>query len=187
MNKFSAIIIILFCFNTAFCQNSDKRFFEFGIDLQQYPTGFLTGLRAEFGPKAHHSFDLRIGFNSLDHMDFGVQDSEIGGGFGGSLGYRYYFNEMHKNWFIGPRVDFWNNIVDWQQIMEDTNELIAEGTSNLLVVQPTLIGGYRWQFNEHFALTPTLAAGFEINAITDGEEIGQGAILLWGLNITYRL
>ena len=99
------------------------------------------------GLKAHHAIDIRLGYNGLDHEDFGVHDSEIGGGFGGSFGYRYYFNEFHKNWFLGARFDLWNNKVDWQDFDDNAMDLLAEGTSNLLVLQPTLIGGFRWQFN----------------------------------------
>jgi hypothetical protein len=40
-----------------------------------------------------------VGYNLLDHKDFGVQESEKGGGFGFTLGYRYYFKPENKKWF----------------------------------------------------------------------------------------
>ena len=63
---------------------------------------------------------------------------------------------------------------------------IAEGVSDIFVLQPTILVGYHWMFREHFVLTPTAAFGAEINIITDGADIGQGPILLLGANLTYR-
>jgi hypothetical protein len=40
-----------------------------------------------------------VGCNLLNHKDFGVQESEKGGGFGFTLGYRYYFKPENKKWF----------------------------------------------------------------------------------------
>lgn len=185
--KFVFFIFSLFIgLNTAFSQESQNKYLELGLEVQQYPTGFLLGARGEIGLKTHHAIDFRLGYNVLDHEDFGVHDSEIGGGFGGSVGYRYYFNPEHKNWFVGARTDLWNNEVDWFDLDPDSGEVIAEGTSNIFVLQPTILGGYRWAINPHLALAGTLAAGAEINIVTNGAEIGQGPILLWGLSFTYR-
>ncbi len=186
MHKIFIILFFLLGTSLANGQESSARIVEIGADFQKYPTGVLIALRAEFSLKRHHAIDTRIGYNGLDHLDFGVHDSEIGGGFGGSLGYRYYFKDTHSKWFIGARVDLWNNVIDWIDLDPNTEEPIAEGVSDVFVLQPTAVFGYHWLFHEHFALTPTVAAGAEINIITDGAEVGQGLILLLGANFTYR-
>lgn len=187
MEKLYALLLLLVSFNMINAQESNSKYLEFGIEAQRYPTGYLTGLRAELGLTLHHALDFRIGYNGLDHEDFGVHDSEIGGGFGGSIGYRYYFKPERENWFLGLRTDLWFNEIDWKDFAPNTSELIEASTTDVYVLQPTLIGGYRWAFHEHFALTPTVAVGAEINIITNGENVGQGPIFLLGLNFTYRL
>jgi len=181
MKKLSLCFALFVWMNTLFGQETNEKYFELGLEGQQYPTGYLFGARAEIGLASHHALDFRIGYNALDHKDFGVHDTEEGGGFGGTIGYRYYFNPEHESWFVGARTDVWFNKVDWTDLEPE-----AESSTDVVVLQPTLIGGYRWAFNDHFALTPTLAFGAEINIVTDGEEVGQGAIFLWGLNLTYR-
>ncbi|MGK0365875.1 MAG: hypothetical protein ACI85O_002945 [Saprospiraceae bacterium] len=32
-------------------------------------------------------------------------------------------------------------------------------------------------------ITPTLAFGAEVNVKTKGEEVGQGTVVLWGVNL----
>ncbi len=185
MKNIYLILTFFTLVNTAIGQEANGKYFEIGIEVQQYPTGSLSGIRGEVGLTNHHALDFRIGYNGLDHKDFGVHNTEVGGGFGGSVGYRYYFKPAHKNWFVGIRTDLWFNEVDWTDPVPDSNDLL-EGVTNVVVLQPTAIGGYRWALNDHFAITPTAAFGAEINIKTDGEEVGQGFILLWGLSLTYR-
>lgn len=182
-SNYFLIILFITLSCHSFAQNVQKQNKDIGIEIQQYPTGFLFGLKLELGLKAHHAIDFRLGYNSLDHEDFGVHDSEIGGGFGGSIGYRYYFNPLHKGFFLGARSDLWFNDIDWQDIIN--NNTISDNSS-VIVLQPTLISGYSFLLKDHFVLTPTLAFGAEINIKTEGEPVGEGAIFLWGLNFLYR-
>ncbi len=185
MKKIYLFFIFLSWMNISIGQETTGKYFEIGYEIQQYPTGFLNSVRGEIGLAPHHALDFRIGYNSLDHEDFGVHDSEIGGGFGGSLGYRYYFNSENKKWFVGGRTDVWFNEIDW--IDFDVNDNVsAMGVTDVVVLQPTLIGGFRWTLNDHFSLTPTVAFGAEINISTDGAEVGEGGIVLWGVSFTYR-
>jgi len=170
--------IILLCFTFSYFLNPSLGQ-DFGIEIQQYPTGFLFGVRGEVGLKAHHAIDFRLGYNSLDHRDLGVQENEEGGGFGGTIGYRYYFQPEHHKFFLGARTDLWFNSVDWINSTEF-------GNTKITVLQPTAILGYLFLLNEKFVLTPTAALGAEINIKTEGAEVGQGAILLWGINLAYR-
>ena len=107
---------LLFCnFQFLFAQDSFSNYNEFGIEFQQYPTGILLGAKGELGFKAHQSFDFRMGYNFVDHRDQGKHDNEEGGGFGFTLGYRYYFNPQNVNFFLGIRSDLWFNKIDWQR------------------------------------------------------------------------
>ena len=181
------IIISIFSFllltGSSIAQTEENKYFELGLEAQQYPTGFLFGLRSEIGLKSHNVIDIRVGYNLLDHKDFGVQESEKGGGFGFTLGYRYYFNPDNQKWFLGARSDLWFNEVDWFDNREDE---MRSGMTNVVVLQPTAIVGYRFLIKEHWVITPTLAFGAEINIKTKGEEVGQGAIVLWGVNLGYQ-
>ena len=59
----------------------------------------------------------------------------------------------------------------------------TSGTTNIVVIQPTAMAGYLFLLNEKWVITPTLAFGFEVNVVEDGEEVGEGAIGLWGINL----
>jgi hypothetical protein len=177
--------ILLFTFfltcNYLIAQEASSKYTAFGIELQQYPTGFLLGARAEFGFKPHQSFDLRAGYNLVDHRDQGEHANEEGGGFGFTLGYRYYFKPQNTRFFLGIRSDLWFNSIDWQ------DSPTVSGTTDVVVLQPTIISGYLFLINEKWSITPTLAFGYEFNIVEDGEPVGQGAILLWGVNFCYRI
>ena len=160
-------------------QESSLKYFSAGLELQQYPTGFLLGGRGEFG-FTQHSLDFRIGYNFVDHRDLGVHANEEGGGFGFTIGYRYYFRPQNNRFFLGVRSDLWFNTIEWQ------DQPPAAGTTNVVVLQPTAIAGYLFLINEKWCITPTLAFGWEINIVENGEPVGEGAILLWGVNFEYR-
>ncbi len=60
------------------------------------------------------------------------------------------------------------------------------GTSKVTVLQPTAELGYFFLLDNGLVLLPTIALGAEINIQTEGEEVGQGAILLLGATIAKR-
>lgn len=157
---------------------------EVGVELQVYPTGFIPGIHLEYELSPHSGLQGRIGYNVVRHRDLGVHQDERGGGFGGTLGYRYYFKPERKGMIIGLRCDLWQNEVDWR----DGIGLITEmsGTSNVTVLQPTGELGYTFALNNNLTLVPTISLGAEINIKTEGEEIGQGAILLLGATLSKR-
>ncbi len=155
--------------------------YDIGVEFQAYPTGYMPGVRLERNFGTRHALHLRVGANIFDHRDWGKHLRERGAGVGFTLGYKRYFSEGHEGLFLGLRNDIWWNQVDWGR----DNGLPSEGTTKITVVQPTVEGGYTFVKN-HFFWTPSLGFGFEINAITDGEPTGEGAILLAGLIVGYR-
>lgn len=177
-----SILLLTFCFSINL-QAQDKHF-AIGPEIQQYPTGFLFGIRGEWGIAENQSIDLRIGYNTFDHKDFGVHNEEVGDGYGFTFGYRHYFKTGFEKWFVGGRTDLWWNEVEW---VDYGIAGIIEGTSKIVVIQPTAIGGYVFDIGEHLQITPTIAGGYEVNIKTEGEKTGEGAILLWGVQLSYKI
>jgi len=177
MRKF-LFLLLIFGYNQAFSQ------FEVGLELQVYPTGLIPGIHLEYELSPHSGLQGRVGYNVVRHRGLGVHEDERGGGFGGTLGYRYYFKPERKGLLLGIRCDLWRNEVDWR----DNIGLITEvnGTSNVTVLQPTAEIGFVRLLKNGLFLIPTVALGAEINIQTDGAEIGQGAILLLGITLAKR-
>ncbi len=155
-----------------------------GVEFQAYPTGFIPGIHVEYAVGTKSSFQGRIGYNVVRHRDLGVHEDERGGGFGGTLGYRYYFNPERKGWLLGARCDIWGNEVDWKDEIGQVNEV--SGTTNVTVLQPTAELGYVIPLKNNFIVLPTISLGAEINVKTEGAEVGQGAILLLGATLAKR-
>ncbi len=151
---------------------------QIGVEFQTYPTGQIASLNYATTLKGNGALEARIGYNFVDHRDLGVQDDEKGGGIGGSIGY------AHPIWGLlrlGLRTDLWWNTIDWK--METGTPLEVSGTTRITVLQPTLTLDYPIPLG-NWMLTPRIAFGAEINVQIDGEEVGQGAILLGGIGFS---
>lgn len=173
----------LFAFFSSTAQESTPT--DFGIEFQAYPTGLIPGIRLEKAIGSHHGASLRLGYNLVRHGDAGEHMDERGGGFGFTLGYRRYFKAGFEGLFLGSRVDFWFNSVDWMDIGPADQEI--RGNTKITVFQPTLELGYLILFGEdQWFFSPKLALGAEINIKTDGAEVGEGAILLGGVAVGRR-
>lgn len=156
------------------------------FEFQAYPTGIIPGLRFDYHFKSRHSLHLRAGYNRVRHGDLGVQDNEQGDGFGGTLGYRYYFRKGWSGWFAGARSDVWRNQLDWQD-KDDNGAVIGAGTSKIVVLQPTAEAGYLFLLGKSpWFVAPSLAFGVEINVKTEGAPMGEGTILLLGASVGRR-
>jgi len=165
-------------------QDAENGFKELALSFQQYPTGSIPGLIYTTSLKPHQYLQLRVGYNFVYHGDAGVQDEETGGGFGFSPAWMYAFRTDHQGLYLGARLDVWFNTINWVQYLNAPGT--DQGTTELVVVQPTAAIGYRLLLSDRFTLTPELALGVEINAITNGAPTGQGAILLGGLSLGRR-
>lgn len=157
---------------------------EIGLTLQQYPTGTIPGATFTLPVGNQNALQLRVGYNIVYHGDAGVWDNEEGGGFGFSPAWFHSFKEDRSGLYIGGRLDIWFNRIDWTDFLDTPVEL--NGMTDIVVVQPTAILGYRLNLGDKLVLTPELAVGAEINAIQDGEDVGQGAILLVGITLARR-
>lgn len=152
---------------------------DIGGEFQVYPAGTITGLHIAFNAKLHSSFLFRIGYNKTDRKDWGEHADEKGNGWGGSVGYRYYFKPFPYKFFIGARTDLWRMSIDWKQGL-------VSGNSKTWTIQPVFETGYTFLVNDQVFITPFLANGVEINMITDGQDVGHGFISLLGISLGVR-
>ncbi len=157
---------------------------DIDFEFQAYPTGLIPSLRLEAasGKGAGH---FRIGYNWIRHGSNGVHQNERGHGFGFSFGYKRYFKEGQLGYFAGIKNDLWFNEIDWKDNIGSANEL--SGRTDLIVVQSTVTAGYMFRLNPVMVIAPTLSFGYEINAWTDGEPTGEGAIFLLGFHVGRRI
>lgn len=181
-NKIALTFLLLFA--VGFCMAQDK-VTDIGIEFQAYPTGLIPGLRLEHAFSEKNLGTLRLGYQLIDHRDQGKHDDETGTGFGGSIGFKHYLKPGYKGWSLGLRTDLWANRIDWLIIGDKPGNIT--GTTDILVLQPTLEAGWGLAFGKNFVFTPTAAFGFEINVKTEGQPTGEGAIVLLGLNLAYRM
>lgn len=149
---------------------------DIGVEAQAYPAGYIIGPRIGYQLEKANIY-LKISQNIARRQDFGEHEKENGGGPGFTLGYDRYFGD---NWFVGFRTDLWWMKIDW----EEKGRL---GSTDIFVLQPTLVGGYQFDFGDHWSVIPHAAWGLEVNVVTKGEAVGQGTIMLAGIHTKYRL
>jgi len=158
-----------------------------GFEAQWYPAGYQLMLTSEFGITSKDAIHLKAGYNIARRQDFSpYNDLENGGGFGFTVGYRRYFSENLQGFYVGARTDMWWLTIDWEDGL--TTPSPTMGTTKITVFQPTAEVGYLYNFEDSpFSVGANLAAGYEINIVTRGAEVGQGAIGLLGLRVRYEL
>lgn len=160
--------------------NAQDRKTAIGLEFQAYPTGLIPGIRVDRTLGVKSAAHLRVGYNWVRHGDAGVHEDERGEGFGATLGYRRFFKAGPKSFFAGIRCDLWSNQLEWKDQIGQADEV--SGISKILVLQPTLEGGYLFASESGCYVSPSLAFGREINIKTEGEKVGEGFILLIGIS-----
>jgi hypothetical protein len=183
MKKITLLLTILvFCFGQK-AQSQDNDF-HIGIETQWYPAGFQFMATTEYSLSSKDALHLKLGYNLARRQDFSpYNELENGGGWGATLGYRHYFREDVKGFYLGARFDIWSLTIDW----EDDNAT-RMGTTDIIVFQPTFEIGYLYQFTDTpFAIGANLSNGYEINIQTKGEAVGEGFITLLGIRLRYEL
>ena len=163
----------------AACQSPVQMPWRAGTEFQVYPAGYVVAVQARRPLGEGATAFVRAGYNFTDRRDFGEQDDEEGGGPGVGIGLRREMMPAAQGtWFWGVRLDVWDLAIDWR----DGGQ---EGRTDVLVVQPAGELGYR-TFREGGGRTEyALTLGSEVNVDTDGEDVGQGAILLLGVTYAF--
>ncbi len=157
---------------------------DISLETQVYPTGVIYGARYERAISGKQALSIRLGVQDIDHEDEGEQDDEVGDGFGFTLGYKRYLRAGHTGPAIGFKTDLWFNSIDWRDDIGTANE--RSGQTDVIVLQPTVEISWHHPLGNQFFITPTAAAGFEINVDTDGEDVGEGFIILGGILVGIR-
>jgi hypothetical protein len=153
-----------------------------GLELQGYPAGVIVAGRASLAISAADAIAVYLGYNATDRGDFGEHDDEEGGGPGFGAALRHSFGAAGGGWHIGARTDLWFLDIDWSDASGT-----RVGMTEVTVLQPTARAGYAWLlFGERLLLDATVALGAEINIQTQGEDVGEGVILLGGFGLSYR-
>lgn len=149
-----------------------------GVEVQAYPAGIIPGLHLRKTISDQDVIHARLAANITDRQDFGEHDDESGSGFGGGIGWRRIHegsNPASPNGFhYGARLDLWSLDIDWK-------DPGRSGSTDILVLQPSAEIGYGWTHVSLGRLEATLGLGVEVNVDTQGEDVGEGAILLFGL------
>jgi len=174
MRKLFLLLLGLGISLSTFSQNS----FKYGLEIQGYPTGIIAGITTDYELSNQLLGHARAGYNLVRHRDLGVHEDERGGGFGGTLGLRYYFSQLYDEWFLEARSDLWFNKITWKDRISQINQ--TTGKTDVTVLQPTLMGGYTFELGS-LSICPTLAFGYEINIKTKGSDVGEGPIILLGV------
>ena len=151
--------------------------------VQAYPTGLIAGFRYEVALDSRYAASVRLGYNYIRHGDAGKHEDERGQGWGGTLGLKRYFAEGRKGWFAGLRTDLWFNNIDWKDKAGQPGEVT--GTTDIVVLQPTVEAGFCLRKTQSWFLAPALAAGMEWNVKTSGSPTGEGPILLAGFTLGF--
>ncbi|MEL6820834.1 MAG: hypothetical protein AAFP70_03660 [Calditrichota bacterium] len=171
--------MLFLCFFCAHSNAQEDRWHT-GIEMRAYPAGVVPGAVLGYQVSSQAELTFTIGANFTNRRDWGEHENEEGSGFGGGLRYTHFFKAVSSGWFAGLVTDLWRLEIDW----DDDNET-RSGMSNITVLQPTGRGGYRFNLNETLTLDTSVALGAEINIATDGEDVGQGAILLLGVQLSF--
>lgn len=145
----------------------------YGIGLQAYPAGIIATLDHERFLSENTSLLFRLGANLTDRQDFSDEnDSEKGGGFGASIGYRKHIPLNRNALVFGLHTDLWNLWIDWDN--PSTTARPLSGTTYILVFQPWLEGGYLFKRKpSRSTLGISVGFGREINVISNGREVAQ--------------
>ena len=153
--------------------------FSQGVELQGYPAGIVGVGSWQFSSSETFEIRLHAGYNITDRKDWGKHDDETGGGPGFGAGATWFLSENRPALWVGARADYWLLSVDWESGG-------TSGQTDVQVFQPTIRAGYRIVGASRHNLNVDLTLGFgaEVNLITDGEEVGEGAILLAGIRLS---
>lgn len=157
-----------------------------GFEAQAYPAGFNAAARFSYGLGPHDAVLAYAGYNATDRRDWGEHFNEEGGGPGGGLAWRHYLRDGRSGLHFGVRADLWFLEIDWHDGPPPAPRSEG-GSTDVVVFQPTAQGGYTLPLGEGgFQIEGTVALGAEVNVQTEGEAVGQGAILLVGVGFAYR-
>jgi len=152
-----------------------------GLEAAVRTGGRTTGVLAEWDQGPLASAALLAGYQDLDRGSRGEHDDESGGGPGVGVEARRYLGDHRRGWFVGARADLWFLTIDWED-----RAPARRGTSEIVVLQPTARVGYRLVLDGGaWCLDLHAAGGGEFHLETDGEAVGEDALVLLGVTLAF--
>lgn len=163
-----AAIAALFCFNfTIQAQDLGYNTKDIGLEYVWVKDSPGINLQLAFNAKIHHSFITSIGYKQAWKHIPNTNNNEKGKGFGGSLGYRYYFKIIPKGIYIGARAHVWS--LSMYKTADNT-----AGNTNLTVAQPSAELGYTAVINDMAFISFYYSAGTQVQLSAEDKTYGYG-------------
>lgn len=179
MKKATVLLLLILFFHYA--KSQEELWYntnDIGGEFQWYPAGTKTSLHVAFNGIMHHSVIVSLGYNKINRDS--EKNIEKGSGWGGTLGYRYYFRLLPHNFFVGARAGVWRTKIDWAENLET-------GETTTWAIQPTFELGYTFIFKDWAFITPSVSVGKDIPVKTEGEKFNQGLITMVGISAGFRI
>ena len=165
-----------------------------GLSIQLYPAGQIIQARALVNNALRTDVRLYAGVNRARRKDYGKKDNEEGFGGGVGIDLVHLSGSNLSGIYYGGKLDLWYLNIDWEHVENPCPPgtkclapvILRKGESKIFVVQPTATLGYRHTPKESsIALEFSVSFGAEINAYTDGDNVGEGLILLGGVAVDF--
>lgn len=153
---------------------------EPSVELRAYPAGAILSAGLHWPLDARSEWGASLLYNRAERGDAGEHEDESGDGFGIGMEARRFHRSSRSGWFTGVRAELFQLEIDWR-------DPGRRGESEITVLQPTAQLGYRFAaLRPGLSLELAASGGAEINLETDGEEVGEGAIGLFGVALRFQ-
>lgn len=168
MQKLLLAIALLFIHAAARSQEAGFRTTDVGATFQYSPDFNTYSLHLAFNAEEYHSFILKGNYARSGSRKTSTHTSESGSGWGGYLGYRYHFSVIPKRAFLGLGAGIQSMKVNW-------STPLLEGSTNLLLLQPTLEAGYTLVINDYMYITPSVSGILLTKLSSKGADVDFGS------------
>jgi hypothetical protein len=182
MKKYTLIVLNLLCISSVnYSQDFGYKTFDVGVEYKWASNSPDVGIQLAMNLEEHHSFILSGAFKTAWHPIPNSHNNEKGRGWGGGLGYRYYFSVLPKRVFLGVRGEIWS------MGMYRTANTTAE-TVQVMIFQPNVELGYTGLINDMVFITPYISAGKQLTLSSEGDTFlyGNGFVTSFGLSVGWR-
>ncbi len=181
--KISLTLFLFLSLFTArgFSQDMGYRTFDIGGEYIWAENSPSINLQAAFNAKIHHSLVLSVGAKTAYRPITGTHDNEKGKGWGGALGYRYYFSVLPKGFYLGARAELWK-----MGMYRTASESLP--SVDVLIAQPNAEAGFTGLINDIFFITAYVRYGKQITLSSPGDKFnyGNGAVTSAGISAGWR-
>jgi hypothetical protein len=182
MKRFTFIALASACFSlTSHSQDLGYNTTDIGAEYSWVENSPGVNLQVAFNAKIHHSFLASVGYKTAYRPISGTHNNEKGQGWGGSVGYRYYFDYIPRSFFVGARTHFWS--LSMYRTADPTLKTVS-----VLIAQPSIEVGYTAVINDIFFITTYISAGkqFTISSPDDTFGYGKGSATGAGISAGFR-